>query len=226
MLAQESILKSSKFQWIESRSDELFVTDPWGSTFRLVVDENAEDPRGGQPGVPSLPAIIQDLTFNVPQGTSLSGIARFYRFVFDAPSLPQSKDHEIKIVVSPFQTLSFSQVMDNRKVDHSEVEKSDADEVLANSGPHISMYVKDLTACYRKAEELGGVFVNNRFKRKAYNLEEAVDQCMFRCLNIIDPENRSKGTLFRLEHEVRSIVNRDGTKYKSCPFNDLAAIML
>lgn len=39
---------------------------------------------------------------------------------------------------------------------------------------------------------------------------------MFRVLNIVDPLSPGK-VLFRLEHEIRSPTNKDGTKYKSYP---------
>lgn len=214
--AQNTLLKTTAFTWSE-REDELLVTDPWGSHFRLLVDSDAEDPRGCQPGSKSLPVLIPDLTFYVNQNTDLTGISRFYRYVFDTPSLQQTSAHEVKIVVSPFQTLSFRHTTEQRAVDHTELEIDSSGKVLANSGPHISLYVKDMPSCFKKAQELGGIFVNNRFKRQASNLEEAIDQCMFRLLDIIDPEDKSKRPLFRLEHEVRSIVNRDGSKYKSCP---------
>jgi hypothetical protein len=80
------------------------------------------------------------------------------------------------------------------------------------------MYVANLPSCYRKAEELGSVFVNSRFKRRAYTLDEAIDQCMFRCLEILDPTNIASGPILRLEHEIRSAVTSDGGLYKSCPF--------
>ena len=71
--------------------------------------------------------------------------------------------------------------------------------------------------CFQHTQELGGIFVNTRFKRQANNLEESLDQCMFRCIEIIDPENKKEGPIIFLEHEVRSMTNRDGSKYKSCP---------
>jgi hypothetical protein len=83
------------------------------------------------------------------------------------------------------------------------------------------MYVQDLPGTYKRAEKLGVTFVNTRFKRRAYTLEEAVEQCMFRCLDIVDPENVSSGPILRLEHEIRSVTNADGTLYKSCPFKEI-----
>ena len=64
-------------------------------------------------------------------------------------------------------------------------------------------------------------YVNPRFKRRSYNVEEAIDECMFRCLDIVDPEDVSAGPILKLEHEIRSVVKRDGSKYKSCPFDDI-----
>jgi len=63
--------------------------------------------------------------------------------------------------------------------------------------------------------------VNPRFSRFAYNEEEVVRDCMFRCLDIVDLENVQDGVILRLEHEVRSVLKGDGGKYKSCPFDDV-----
>lgn len=52
-------------------------------------------------------------------------------------------------------------------------------------------------------------------------LQQAVDDCMFRILTIIDPENADAGPIIHLEHEVRSVIKRDGSKYKSCPFDSV-----
>ena len=95
-----------------------------------------------------------------------------------------------------------------------------------NNGAHVSLYVADLPGAFRRAEALGCVFVNHRFSRRAHTLDEAVDQCMFRVLDVVDPENVQRGPILRLEHEVRSVTKRDGTKYKSAPFSDVAALGL
>lgn len=42
-----------------------------------------------------------------------------------------------------------------------------------------------------------------------------------RLLDIVDPENVEAGPILKLEHEVRSVVKRDGSKYKSCPFDEI-----
>ena len=44
---------------------------------------------------------------------------------------------------------------------------------------------------------------------------------MFRCLDIIDPLNVEDGPIIKLEHEIRSVIKRDGTKYKYCPFDTI-----
>ena len=42
-----------------------------------------------------------------------------------------------------------------------------------------------------------------------------------RLLDIVDPEDLGAGPILKLEHEVRSVVKRDGSKYKSCPFDEI-----
>jgi hypothetical protein len=83
------------------------------------------------------------------------------------------------------------------------------------------MYVANLEATYKRADALGVAYVNPRFKRRAYTLGEALDQCMFRCIDIVDPQNVEAGPILKLEHEIRSVIKPDGTKYKSCPFEDI-----
>ena len=88
-------------------------------------------------------------------------------------------------------------------------------------GPRVSMYVTDLASIYKRADALGVTYVNLRFKRRAYTLEEGLDQYIFRCIDIVDPLNVDAGPILKLEHESRSVVKPNGTKYKSCPFDDI-----
>ena len=53
---------------------------------------------------------------------------------------------------------------------------------------------------------------------RAYCEQEVIKDCMFRCLDIVDPDNVDGGVILRLEHEVRSVLKEDGSLYKSCPF--------
>lgn len=220
LLCAPHVLKNSKcFKWEVIDDDELIVSDPWGSVFRLVVDPNAVDNRGEQPGGMSLASCISDLCVFVPENANLDGIVRFYHKILGATSLPPADSNERKIITSPFQTLTFRRIASPRKVDHADVRMET--DGIANYGAHISMYVNNFAKCYLEAETINATFVNHRFKRRAYNLDEASDQCMFRCFNIIDPEDLNSGPILRLEHEIRSIVTNDGRKYKSCPFYDI-----
>ena len=76
-------------------------------------------------------------------------------------------------------------------------------------------------AVYDRADALDLAFVNYRFKRRAHNKDEALDQCMFRVLDVIDPEHPENGAIIQIEHEIRSCVKTDGSKYKSCPLREV-----
>lgn len=235
-----SCLNDSSFHLEADSSGEetssLLVTDPWGSVFRIVspVNSSARDPRGRQPGDTSEGCAISDITIHVPMDANLEGIGRFYERILGAELAPveESVQNQIKIQMGPFQTLTFlskESVNVNTHVDLREIgEKDETKEeeagtstTLGNYGVHISLYVADFSSSYRKARELGLAYVNKRFSRRAYTLEEAIDDCMFRCLDIVDPNNPKDGPILRLEHEVRSVVKKDGSKYKSCPFDKI-----
>ncbi|CAB9510085.1 expressed unknown protein [Seminavis robusta] len=223
-----SKLDGSQFAVVNTNDDALLVTDPWGSSFRLeqgASEQQYRDPRGLQPGALSECLAMRDLTIYTPVTANLDGIARFYQHIFDAPVLSLDAKKCV-ISVGPKQTLTFETKEGIDEVSHhvdlrQEEEVEGMPSFLSNYGPHISMYVADLPACYRRADELGLPYVNPRFKRRAYNLEQAVDDCMFRCIDIVDPERPQDGVILQLEHEVRSVVKRDGSLYKSCPFDEV-----
>jgi hypothetical protein len=159
----------------------------------------------------------------------MAGIGRFYQQMLGAPVL-ESSDSCVKVAVGPRQSLTFVPHPQGKIVMHDDlVDTPPAASPLpeghpvypSNYGPHISMYVADLPSTYQRVEQLGALYVNPRFKRQAYTLDQAIDDCMFRCLDIVDPENPQAGAILRLEHEIRSVVTRDGTKYKSCPFDEI-----
>jgi hypothetical protein len=85
--------------------------------------------------------------------------------------------------------------------------------------------VKNLGECYDKASSLGCIFVNYRFKRRALSKDEALADCMFRVMDIIDPMDSASGAILRLEHEVRSATKPNGSLYKSAPFRDVSALL-
>ena len=226
-------LSGSKFKVEQSNDDEsLLVTDPWGSQFRLVEGtESDNDARGRQPGDISEGFAMKDLTIHVPSDANLAGIGRFYEQVLGGQVAYADQDNNmVQIQMGPMQTLTFvpkPSISIDTHVDLREEEIDEKDErmpeecpgFLGNYGIHISLYVADLPAAYQKAADLGVAYVNTRFSRRAYTLDQAVGDCMFRILSIVDPENAPAGPIIQLEHEVRSVIKRDGSKYKSCPFD-------
>ena len=223
----QRILKASKFSFRVQENDEVHVTDPWGSQFRLIQDSAKyyADTRGKQPGEASKGIAITDLTVFTSQDiTNFAGIARFYEKILGALCL-SCDETSCVISVGPKQTLSFRHVptkdddVQTKPIQHDELEQTE--EGISNYGAHISMYITDLRDAYQRANDIGVTYVNPRFKRRAYTIEEAVDDCMFRILDIVDPENLQDGPILKLEHEVRSVVKPDGSKYKSCPFDEI-----
>ena len=40
-------------------------------------------------------------------------------------------------------------------------------------------------------------------------------------LDVVDPDAPEKGAIIQIEHEIRSCVTQDGSKYKSCPLREV-----
>jgi hypothetical protein len=228
-------LQGSKFACSTLVDGTLAVTDPWGSSFRLVAgNPNERDVRGQQPGSESSEGLaLRDLTIYAPANCNMAGIGRFYEQILGAPvrSVDNQADNKcVVVVVGPRQTLTFQQHPDglgSEHVYHHDLRDEQVEPptgfpaFMSNYGPHVSMYVADLAGSYQRAQALGVAYVNPRFKRRAYTLDEAITDCMFRCLDIVDPENPQDGVILQLEHEVRSVVNKDGSMYTSCPFDKI-----
>ena len=218
-------LSASAFSADVQPDGSLALTDPWGSPFKLV--ENIEDDvRSKQDnGVDAEARCLLDLTLNLGADTPpdrLAGIGRFYEQVLgcevisvDAQRCVISMGGPTRADGSSLQTLTYA-VCERSDVRHDDLDVDDEGRPL-NRGAHISVYLSDLRGAYRRADELGLVYVNHRFKRRAYNEEEAIEQCMFRMLDVVDPEDVAAGPIVRIEHEVRSAIKADGKKYKSCP---------
>ena len=225
-------LRNTEFQ-LEMEQDQddkmLIVTDPWGNQFCILPTEDAEEDRaeflGSQPSLEGASRSeglkMEDLTIYVSHGSNLEGIARFYEHIFGAKSIEDLKtDTSISIAIGDGQTLTFQYHPDRKaKVQHEDLMFDTLDEqgYPSNFGPHISMYVSNLSHAYRMADGLNVLYVNPRFKRRAYTEDEAIDQCMFRILDIVDPLDKQKTVIVSLEHEVRAVKTRNGEKYKSCP---------
>ena len=214
----------------------MLVTDPWGTQFCILQSDDPIEDRaadvGAQPILegdkPSEGLCMEDLTVYVEHGANLEGIGRFYQMVLGAPTIEElSSDESISIAMGERQTITFQYHPDGEyaEVNHHDFsydDKADTEDSSlpvypSNHGPHISLYVTNLSKAYQMAEKLGVLYVNPRFKRRAYTEEEAVDQCMFRLIQIVDPLDGEKKVILNLEHEVRSALTKDGKKYKSCP---------
>uniref|UniRef100_A0A7S1UES1 Glyoxalase-like domain-containing protein n=1 Tax=Phaeomonas parva TaxID=124430 RepID=A0A7S1UES1_9STRA len=222
--APPAVLADSEFAFEDIDGGGLRLTCPWGNTVDAVADASAADSRGSQPGEAGEALAMTSVTVRVPRGEqNLDGVARFYEQVLGCEV--EREAGAVVLRTGPTQALRFEEAAEGAG-DPSHEELEEVEEGLANNGIHLSMYVADLTGAYEKAEALGCLFVNHRFKRRAYTLDEAVDQCMFRLLDVVDPENPTAGPIIRIEHEVRSCTTKDGAKYKSCPFASLEEIGL
>lgn len=218
-------LDGSEFTVVDE-TGYLAVTDPWGTQFHLVQGTEG-DKRGKQPGGSSAGLALRDLTIYTKPDCNMAGIARFYEHILNAPIL-DVHDNVCVVSVGPSQTLTFTPHPDGKTIPahedlHDEKFESPPGKpsFFSNYGPHVSMYITDLPESYRKADALGLAYVNPRFSRRAFTMDEAVDDCMFRCLDIVDPEQPDAGVILKLEHEIRSVVKRDGSMYRSCPFDEI-----
>lgn len=185
-------------------TDSNILHCPYGNT--LVLDVALPDPRGQQTGgeISSTINGIKAVELNVKTEDDLAGIARFYETTFQVTTSQTKDPTTLHVPFGPHQSLNFK------------VGPILNDDYLDGTGPHISLYVKDLEQVWGRASHLN--YVNPRFKRQAHTLEEAKDQCMFRILHIVDPQ--TSRPIMRLEHEIRSPTKADGSPYKSYPFNN------
>merc|ERR1711966_171320 len=232
-------LKETEFT-VGVLDDMMLVTDPWGNQLVILCSDDPTEDRGAHIGAqptieghsPSTGLALEELTVHVEHGANLAGIGRFYEHVLGAPSVKElSSEQSISIAMGERQLLTFQMHPDGPAEDptHCDFGPEPCDEdgddshprYPANHGPHISLYVTNLSHAYERAEQLGALYVNPRFKRRAYTKQEAIDQCMFRIIEIYDPLDQEREVIVRLEHEVRSTTTRDGRKYKSCPLLEI-----
>eukprot|EP00569_Conticribra_weissflogii_P012887 CAMPEP_0171380364 /NCGR_PEP_ID=MMETSP0879-20121228/29007_1 /TAXON_ID=67004 /ORGANISM="Thalassiosira weissflogii, Strain CCMP1336" /LENGTH=428 /DNA_ID=CAMNT_0011891419 /DNA_START=10 /DNA_END=1296 /DNA_ORIENTATION=+ len=242
------VLKDSKFDVRGIQTNDqgriaMQVTDPWGNHFEILQSSDPSYDRaahlGSQPILdghpPSEGLAIKDLTIHVAPGSNLEGISRFYERIMGASTVNIS-DSSVSIAVGDRgQTLTFRCHPDGlmaNNIRHHDFSFESSEEVdnleydgktsyPMNYGPHISLYISNLPHAYQAAVDLGVLYVNPRFKRRAYTETEAIDQCMFRIIDVVDPLDETKEVILRLEHEVRAVVTRDGKKYKSYPLFEI-----
>ena len=211
-------LRGTAFAWHKMQdSGDLLVTDPWGTRFRLHIGD--ADERGVQPGDISEPLAMTDLLVYISNDANLAGLARFYRSVLGC-TISEMSATRVVVSTGAAQTLTFECSPEGAEIAHDE-ERIDEEGRSSNDGVHVSMYITDLPSAFAAAEELGCVYVNHRFNRRAYDIDEAREQCMFRILNVVDPEHPEQSPILRLEHEVRSCIRPVGSKYKSCPLREV-----
>lgn len=225
---ETNALGDTCFDMQQISDQKIQVTDPWGTKFLIIEPTNnhfvhGKDERGIQKGdPPSIGLGLLDLTIYTAAGSNLEGIGRFYEQILNAPLLCNTAS-KCTVSMGPYQTLTFVHHPEGKDaVNHADLRHEvNTDESKpffpSNYGPHISIYVADIKDAYRRATELGVTYVNPRFKRRAYTEEEVIDDCMFRCLDIVDPLNGE--LILQLEHEIRSVTTREGVLYKSCPFD-------
>jgi|AntRauTorckE5430_2_1112549.scaffolds.fasta_scaffold13837_2 4-hydroxyphenylpyruvate dioxygenase-like putative hemolysin len=227
-MEEHELLRETQFKVVNHNDERMSVIDPWGSKFEIISSEKVKDPRGVQDNIDDAESLgngIDNVTIYAPSGANMVGIARFYEKVMDTPALIVEENQCI-VSMGPHQTLTFQSIQKddgdiNMHVDlRDEQDKNPEGQQYypSNYGPHISLYVRDIRSTYKRADELGVTYVNPRFSRRAYCEEEVVKDCMFRCLDIVDPDNVNEGVILRLEHEVRSVLKFDGSLYNSCPF--------
>ena len=84
------------------------------------------------------------------------------------------------------------------------------------------MGIPSLIKCFFVVEcVIFGPFALHHYLACAHTKEEALDQCMFRVLDVVDPEHPENGSIVQIEHEIRSCVKPNGSKYKSCPLREV-----
>ncbi|OEU09214.1 hypothetical protein FRACYDRAFT_248548 [Fragilariopsis cylindrus CCMP1102] len=160
---------------ITEENDEvaLMVTDPWGTNFRIVEEykRNERDNRGNQPGEQLEGIGISYLIIHGPINCNLDGISRSYRNILGA-GLVEGGDEDDENNDDAHQEKDRKMKM---KKDRQR-EKSSSTTTVGNYGIYISIYVADLPSCYQRANEIGVTYVNKRFSRQAYTIDDAIDQ--------------------------------------------------
>lgn len=177
---------------------------PYGNSF--LCSPGPGSPSHAQPGAAPGAACrgISSLELFVVDGAHLAGIARFYERVFGARG--ELGGGELRVPFGLHQAVTFRE---------GPVENGGYE---GGFGPHVSLYVDDLRGVWESAAAIDPrlIFVNPRFANKAYTIEQAEEQCIFRLLEIVDPEDPGR-VLLRMEHEVTSAVTKDGGRNPAYP---------
>jgi predicted enzyme related to lactoylglutathione lyase len=161
-------LEGTKFSFREA-GDVVETTCPWGNRIRC----HAPDPDQFGPMRLGMPYV----EFDVPAGTNLDGIVRFYREIFGGIA---GLAHDER---GPY---AWAQCSAECKVTFRETDKP----LPEYDGHHIQITLVDFSGPHRKLLERGLI-------------TEESDQHQYRMLDIVDLD--SNKPIFRIEHEVRSM---------------------
>lgn len=164
----EKHLEGTKFSYRET-GDCVETVCPWGNRIRM----HAPDPDRFGPMRMGMPYV----EFDVPVGTDLEGIARFYREIFGGIAGVSADER------GPYAwaNCSMESQVTFRETDAPQPEYD---------GHHIQITLVDFSGPHRKLLERGLI-------------TEESDQHQYRMLDIVDLD--SNKPIFRIEHEVRSM---------------------
>ncbi|MDH3602612.1 MAG: hypothetical protein OEU26_23610 [Candidatus Tectomicrobia bacterium] len=159
-------LKGTKFKCADNK-DYVSVTGPWGNKFHCYAPQAKF---GGMTlGIPYV-------EFAVEPGTA-SGIARFYKQVFNTPAKAK-KDGKLEVAhvcAGSTQTLVF---------------RESKKDLPSYDGHHFAVYVADFSGPHK-------------FLKKHDLITQESDAHQYRFEDLVDPKTGKK--LFKIEHEVRSL---------------------
>ena len=161
-------LEGTKFSFREA-GDVVETTCPWGNRLRC----HAPDPDKFGPMRMGMPYV----EFDVPVGTNLEGIARFYREIFGGVAGVASDER------GPY---AWAQCSMEAKVTFRETDRPQPE----YDGHHIQITLVDFSGPHRKLLERGLI-------------TEESDQHQYRMVDIVDLDTNKP--IFQIEHEVRSM---------------------
>jgi predicted enzyme related to lactoylglutathione lyase len=161
-------LEGSKFSFREA-GDAVETTCPWGNRIRV----HAPDPARFGPMRLGMPYV----EFDIPAGTDLAAIARFYVEIVGGVAGVASDER------GPYAWASTSA---ESKVTYRETTAKLPD----YDGHHIQITLADFSGPHKKLQERGLI-------------SEESDQHQYRFLDIVDVDSNKK--LYRIEHETRSM---------------------
>jgi len=161
-------LEGTEFSFRKA-GDTVETTCPWGNRIRV----HAPDPARFGPLRLGMPYV----EFDVPRGTDLEAIARFYREILGGIAGVAKDQHG---------RYAWANTSADSKVTYRETDKK----LPEYDGHHIQITLSDFSGPHRKLVERGLI-------------SEESDQHQYRFVDIVDVD--SNKSLFQIEHETRSM---------------------